>query len=205
MSTKYNLREMNDLNGKGRKKYPQMFSTGIFTTDQIAEEISRHCSLTPSDIKGALSALSQIISEKTANGYTVKLDDIGLFSATLSLKDPEKGKLKGHRPNAQSIEIGNIRFKADKRLVQIANQYCHLERADKAFNRSSTQYTQEERLALAHQYISDHGSIRVPQYAQITGLAPTTATRELRTIAKSKTCGLQAVGRGPLLHYIWSE
>ena len=83
MALKFNMIEMSDLNGKGKIRYPKMFLTGTVGTDEIAQEISARCTLNVADVKAALSALSEICSEKMSNGYSVKLEGLGIFTASL--------------------------------------------------------------------------------------------------------------------------
>lgn len=68
--------------------YPRVISRGTRKMDRICYELSDSCSITSSDIKGVLEALSQYIGRELAEGYTVELEGLGHFSPSLkSIRD----------------------------------------------------------------------------------------------------------------------
>lgn len=54
--------------------------------EEIAEEISKHNTLTRADIKGALTALEHFIVKHIQNGQSVRFGDLGSFRPTLKGK-----------------------------------------------------------------------------------------------------------------------
>jgi Fic family protein len=53
----------------------------------------------------------------------------------------------------------------------------------------------EERIEKARQFIKKNGFMRVNDYAQLTGLSYSTASRELRRLASDPTSGITSQGR----------
>lgn len=203
MSVKFNMRKMPSLNGEETVLYPQMFGCGVFETEAMTRELSERCSLTPGDVKAALSGLSDIMAERMAMGYSVRLEGIGVFSASLGLAEgKEREQLEGTHRNAASIRVRGVNFRADRRLVQRTDANCHPERTTRRFATSSSRYTPQERLRLALDHIAVHGRLRLDDYVRLTGLTRSTASRELCRLAADPSSGLQASGRGPVKCYV---
>lgn len=99
--------------------------SGTVTEEEIAEEISERCSLTPSDVLAAISALSQSLHDHLSDGRSVKLKGIGTFSVSASStgsKTPEEctpAKVKAQRVCFRADRIlrgvlGKIKYKLKK-------------------------------------------------------------------------------------------
>jgi hypothetical protein len=63
-------------------------------------------------------------------------------------------------------------------------------------------YTQEERLQLALQYLSEHGAMRVVEYMELTGLSRTKAAMELKEFRQDASSGITFIGRGSAKVYV---
>ena len=70
---------------------------------------------------------------------------------------------------------------------------CVLERGGEDRLRKS-KFTEEERIERARQYLRKNGFMRVFNYASLTGLSYTTASRELRNIADNPESGIISQG-----------
>lgn len=206
---KYTMQEMNDLNNEGKTLlYPRLINSGSRGTDELASYIAECTSFSTADVKGVLDQLARGIALALARGESVKLDGIGLFTATLGLR---KGKAReepdgrGSRRNASSIKINNVVFRADKKLVGVANEHCRLERVSGKFPRRVSRYTPEERLALALDFLASHPYMRIADYAALTGLSRTVAGRELRRLYQTPGSGIGASGRGSHRVYVRAQ
>lgn len=71
---------------KAIKYYAQAKSSSPVTLTQIAENISRECTVHLADIKAVLAALEEQIISALLNGNTVRLGDLGSFRVTLNGK-----------------------------------------------------------------------------------------------------------------------
>lgn len=94
------------------KFYPNSVAAGLYTTDDMAREISESSSFTEADMIGALRGMSDIIITKLKLGYNVKLDGIGTFSLSLTSEgfDTEEECKPGR------VKVRKITFKADRKL-----------------------------------------------------------------------------------------
>ena len=82
--------------------------------------------------------------------------------------------------NATSLEIADVCFHADRRLVQRTRRACRLQRAP---HRSYTRPREgrERRLSQLLSYLHTHHILTRSEYVKLTGLSPTAATAELKT------------------------
>ena len=204
---RYIKQEMPDLNGDGENKcYYRLEKRRQLSTREFLSIASHHGMLDEGVLKHALATIADNLAEQLADGYTVKLEGIGTFQATLGVKEnKEMDTIEGdeQKRNAKSIEVKNVRYISDKDLVKDVNRMCHLSRAGVArVNRSP--YTKEQRLKLLQDYLSDeaHPFIRVVDYVELTGLPRSTATKELRDFSNDHANGIATSGRRTSIVYV---
>jgi len=206
MGSYYVMKEMPDLNGTGeRVLYPQFAQIEQITTHQLAESIRGKSTYSEGEIEGLIRMIAQEMVHELALGHSVKLDGIGTFTPSLALqpgKEREEPDGEGRHRNARSILVGNVNFRAEKKLVQEVNLHCRPVRAPWKARRSSQKYTEEERLALALHYLEEQPYLSVADYQRLTGLLRTAATEELRRWAKQPDTGIEAAGRGSHRVYV---
>ena len=207
---RYIKQEMPDLQGTGETKcYYRLEKYRNLSTKEFLKRAGAHGILDDGILEHALSKIARQLAEDLADGYTVTLDGIGTFQATLGVKkNKEMDTIDGDetKRNAKSIEVKNVRYVSDKNLVKDVNRRCKLSRAGIArVNRSP--YTQEQRLKMAQDYLADpaHPFMRVADYAELTGLPHSSATKELRTFAEDHSNGIDTDGRGTTKVYVRRE
>ena len=199
---KYIKQEMPDIRKDGsRKCYYRMQSNGNVTTDELIHTICYHggVGLSESVFRSALQELSAELARKMADGYSVTLDGVGTFRATIGVKEEkEMDTLDGDevKRNAQSLEVKGVSYRADNELVKRTRSHCRLERGGTArVNRSP--YTKAERLQRAKIFLSDgaHPCMKLSDYVELTHLSRTSASLELRAFAADPQSGIAAIGR----------
>ena len=123
MSVKFSMVKMRLGDDVKRSMYPKMMKCGTLDTAAVARTVQAATTFTESDVKGVLSALAAVVADKTAEGYSVRLDGLGIFSASLGFgRDvkPETGAAGEVKHRGQSIVVRNINFRASKALVGAA-------------------------------------------------------------------------------------
>jgi predicted histone-like DNA-binding protein len=76
---KYRVKQKrNGINSK-QLYYAESVWSGLIGTREIAERIARGSSLTPGDVRATLYALAEVMETYLHGGYSVKLDEIGVF------------------------------------------------------------------------------------------------------------------------------
>ena len=128
MAAQYDLKP--GLSPKGKEEeqvlYPKLVAYGTKTLKDILNDATLHSGLNASTVLGVVTFLEDTLAEYLANGYNVKLGNIGTFSASLkSRKVTTKEEIR-----AKSIHFDNVRFKAAKELKKEIAQQMKLERVD---------------------------------------------------------------------------
>ncbi len=158
--------------------YPKVVAHGTKTLKDITKHAQMHTGLNASTVQGVVTFLEDVLAEYLAEGYNVKLGNIGTFSATLTSRQVKtKEEIR-----AKSIHFDNVSFRAAKELKKEIGQKMKLERVSpyRAFKASSDKYTTEERFQLLTDYLDAHGYITRTEYSELTGLLKTKAAGELR-------------------------
>lgn len=205
---KYIKQEIVDLRGEGQTKaYYRMKTIRNIGMEEFVEIMTRRGGLTRGTAISALMHATETLGELMGMGYTVSIDGLGTFKATLGLRRfKEMDSIDGDDPkrNAQSLCVNGVNFKADKELVKQVDRHCKLERSHTSRLRKSP-YTREERLARALAFIGEQGFMRLKDYVQLTGLSRSTACRELQELCKDPSSGIDTSGRGAHKVYVKRE
>ena len=202
----YIKQEMNDPQGKGENKvYYRMRIYKNVGMDELVKQVARPGSgLSEGTVWHVLTTLTEKMASLMADGQSVTLDGLGTFKPALGVvPDKEIDTLDGKEPkrNARSIEVQDVNFKVDKQLVYAIDQRCYLRRGGVSRVRQSP-YSEQERLALALQFIDANHLLRVNDYMQLTGLGRTKATQELRQFCSDPQSGLDYTGYGSHKVYV---
>lgn len=110
----YVVRKKVDKSGEKmlNRYYGVPITSGQITTDRLARDICERCSLTHADVVAAVSALSEVIQGHLANGHTVNLKDIGLFSVSAS----SEGCSTPDECTPAKVKAQRVCFKAEGRM-----------------------------------------------------------------------------------------
>lgn len=207
MSAKYVMQEVKDLNEGGEKTllYPRMVIGSSCSTEELVSFVTQSHASRASEMKGAIELLAEGLACIMAQGRSVRIDGLGLFTPRLVLREGrerEDVQEEGGRRNAQSIRIGGVSFRPDKELLRKTERNCHLERVPGKTLLHVSKYTPEERLGLAQRYLDENAVLTVSAYAALTGLSRTVAGRELRRWYETEGSGIGISGRGTHRVYI---
>ena len=199
---KYIKQELPDLQQTGEQKvYYRLKTNRNIDTPEFVRSLSHAFNgMKEGDIIRVLMATAELLGE----GYSVTLNGIGNFKATIGLEeDKELDTLDGNetKRNARSLQLKGVNYRADKELIKKASQHCKLEREGMARIHRSP-YSIEERRTLALEYLEKHGAMKVANYMELTGLSRTAATLELQEFRRDITSGIDFIGRGSAKVYV---
>ena len=194
----YIKKEMPDLNGTGEKKaYYKLKTWRKLDFNEFVKRCSSlHRTYGRSVIEGVVIAVCEHLAYEISNGYSVKIDGLGTFTAKLGvcedkeMDDFEEGTTKR---NARSIEVTGVKFRADKNLIWEIDQKCDLQRGGEERLRKP-KYSPEERIEKARNFLKTHMFMRVPDYVQLTGLSRSTAAEELCKLDRDPSSGIMSRG-----------
>jgi predicted histone-like DNA-binding protein len=197
MAAKYDFKTSPDVQGKEEQPtlYPQIVVSGTKDLKDLAKEIARRSTIKEGTIVGLFCDLETVIANYLADGYNVKLGELGTFSATLTCrKVTDKSEIR-----AASVHFDNVKFKPTRQFRKEVRAKGKLERAEYGFQTSSTMYSEKERLELLTEYLKEHLVITCQEYCTLTGLLKTKAGNELRRWSKEKK--IERDGRAPHVMY----
>ncbi|MBM6882130.1 DNA-binding protein [Bacteroides caecigallinarum] len=206
MMAKYFMQEMPDMKKEGETLlYPRMEITGTCETDELVEASIKGSTFNRGEVRGALDLITGTMARFMAEGRSVRIDGIGLFTPTVKLrKGKERENIEGNSPrrNAASIEIGGINFRADRTLINETNTLCNLERGSGVKKCRRPKTTAEERLNIVKKYLEENPFITVSDYSKMVELNRTTAAKELKAWAADTESGIAIKGLGTHKVYI---
>lgn len=110
----------------GTSKYYASVNTASYVTlNQVAENISRECTLTAHDIKAVLSSLQEQIILQLQDGKSVRFGDLGAFRATVQSKGAtNKDDFK--KSNILRVMVRFTRSSAMRSAFALSNQKIKL-------------------------------------------------------------------------------
>ena len=190
---------MPDMSGTGEKKaYYKLKTWRKLDSDEFVKRCSSiHRAYGKSVIQGVLTAVCEHLAYEISNGYSVKIDGLGTFTAKLGVrkdKEMESFEEGSTKRNALSIEVQGVSFRADRNLISEIDRNCDLERGgEERLRKPKT--TLNQRTEKARQFLRKNAFMHVDEYASFTGLSYSTASRELRKIASDPTSGITSQGR----------
>ena len=203
---KYFMQEMPDMKKEGETLlYPRMEITGTCETDELVEASIKGSTFNRGEVRGALDLIAGAMARFMAEGRSVRIDGIGLFTPTVKLrKGKERENIEGNYPrrNAASIEIGGINFRAERTLINETNILCDLERGSGVKKCKRPKTAAEERLEMAKRYLEENPFLTVSEYSKMTELNRTTAAKELKSWAADTESGITMKGLGTHKVYI---
>lgn len=196
---RYIKQELPDLHKTGEKKaYYRMKTERKIDFNQFIDLISSHNSgISRGEAFHVLTHAADTLAELLAEGYSVTIDEMGTFKATVGLvDDKEMDSFDEGTPklNARSLRVDGVSFQADKRLIANVDSRCDLKRAGVS-RLCRSQFTKEERLQKALEYLNAHGAMKVKDYMELTSLSHTVAAKELREFEHDAASGITSIGR----------
>ena len=111
MDAKYIKKEIADLNGTGRTQAYYKMVTRVMNHEQFIDVLMRDGSLPRSTYKAVLTQIAEKLPGCLANGFSVKIDEVGLFTARLGVRKdmlPDAFEPGETKRNASSIEVKHV-------------------------------------------------------------------------------------------------
>ena len=205
--TQFVLKEMNDLDGKGKGRvYPQVVINRLMTTEDLVERMQNNTRLGSAVIHATLLSLGENIATLLESGFSVKIDNFGTFSLALGFADKKGNKLEDEddKMNYRRVMVKNITFRPESDLIFKINKNIRLERHVPGVVKSeSDSFTPEERRLRAIDFIERHGQITLQEYANLNNISRSKASRELNKFEGIEGSGIRGYGNAP--HKVWKK
>ena len=205
--TQFVLKEMNDLDGKGKGRvYPQVVINRLMTTEDLVQRMQDNTRLGSAVIHATLLSLGENIATLLDSGFSVKIDNFGTFSLALGFADKKGNKLEDEddKMKYRRVMVKNITFKPESDLIFKINKNIRLERHVPGVVKSeSDSFTPEERRLRAIDFIDRHGQITLQEYANLNNISRSKASRELNKLEGIEGSGIRGYGNAP--HKVWKK
>ena len=205
--TQFVLKEMNDLDGKGKGRvYPQVVINRLMTTEDLVQRMQDNTRLGYAVIGATLRSLGENIALLFDMGCSVKIDNLGTFSLSLGFADKKGNKQEDEddKMNYRRVMVKNITFKPESDLIFNINKNISLERHVPGVVKSkSDSFTPEERRLRAIGFIERHGQITLQEYANLNKISRSKASRELNKLEDIEGSGIRGYGNAP--HKVWKK
>ena len=205
--TQFVLKEMNDLDGKGKGRvYSQVVINRLMTTEDLVQRMQNNTRLGSAVIHATLLSLGENIATLLDSGFSVKIDNFGTFSLSLGFADKKGNKLEDEddKMNYRRVMVKNITFKPESDLIFNINKNIRLERHVPGVVKSeSDSFTPEERRLRAIDFIEQHGQITLQEYANLNNISRSKASRELNKLEDIEGSGIIGYGNAP--HKVWKK
>ena len=204
MQAKYIKKEIADLNGMGSTQAYYQMKTHPMSHEEFVDMCEREGHMAEGIVNHVLELVSSKLALAMAEGKSVKINGIGIFHAKIGVKEDvlqDAFELGEPTHNAKSIQVTGVAYRADEDLIIRTQSKCQLVRGGVS-RLMKSKYSYNERIELARQFLEKHPFMRVADYANLTGLSKTTASKELLKIVKDPASGITSTGKRSQKFYI---
>lgn len=205
---KYRLHEMPDMNNEGKRKvYPKLDRYQLIENEEFLNILySYQRAIDRGVLEAVTMSMAKVLMLELSQGYNVKIDGVGTFSLSIAFDDGKTAELEddGDEMKYRRVEVSNVNFKADPRLLKELKARTKFERqcsGVKVIKKS--RYTLEQRMARALEVIGRDGKITLSGYAGINSMSRSAASAELKKICADPSSPIAELGCGT--HKVWGK
>ena len=179
MSIEYDFYRNPNSQGTNKKRYhARVVSSDRISTDELAEEIQKECSLTITDVKAVLIALGDKLAKHLGEGSKVHLEGIGYFQVNLQCKEEVRTT---RSVRSEYVEFKSVSYRADNELKKhLRNQ--KIQRSQTRIH--SLEMTEEEIDQKLSDYFKTHDTLTRSQFEVLCTQVKSTAHRILQKLVK---------------------
>ena len=179
MSIEYDFYRNPNSQGTNKKRYhARVVSSDRISTDELAEEIQKECSLTITDVKAVLIALGDKLAKHLGDGSKVHLEGIGYFQVNLQCKE-EVCTTRSVR--SENVEFKSVSYRADNELKKHLKKQ-KIQRSQTKIH--SVEMTEEEIDQKLTDYFKTNDTLTRSQFEVLCTQVKSTAHRILQKLVK---------------------
>ena len=193
MSIQYEFYRNPDSQGTNKKRYhARVVPNGRVSTDELAQEIQKECSLTVSDVKSVLIALADKMAEQLGEGRKVHLKDIGYFQVNLHCKEEVRTM---HAVRSETVEFKSVSFRADTNLKNNLKKQKIRRSKNKPHSTPMTEAQMDEKLT---EHFALHPILTRREFQLMCTQVTSTACRLLRKLVEAGKLKNISTARNPV-------
>lgn len=193
----YHIQELPSLQQDSEETvFPKLDSYSQFGNKKMIKRIAMEAGVNEGVVMATLDALPHALKNILLEGHTCKIDGLGTFSLSLAFEaktDEEKTSESNHR----KVMINRLNLKVDSAFLRELRKEAQFVRNDSRIVavRPSKGHL-EEHLCLAIKWFDTHQMLTLQEYANMTGVSRSTASRELKQITDNPNSGISTQGQG---------
>ena len=180
MAIEYDFYRNPNSQGTNKKRYhARVVSSNRVSTDQLAEEIQKECTLTTADIKAVLMALGDKLAKHLGKGSKVHLEGIGYFQVNLKCKEEVRTT---HAVRSENVEFKSVSYRADNHLKKHLKSQPIKRSKTKVHSASMTEAEIDQMLTA---YFMTHETITRREFQTLCTQVKSTAQRLLKKLLEN--------------------
>ena len=179
MSIEYDFYRNPNSQGTDKKRYhARVVSSDRISTDELAEEIQKECSLTITDVKAVLIALGDKLAKHLGDGSKVHLEGIGYFQVNLQCKEEVRTTRSVRSDN---VEFKSVSYRADNELKKHLRNQKILRSQTRIHSLEMTEEEIDQKLS---DYFKMHDTLTRSQFEVLCTQVKSTSHRILQKLVK---------------------
>ena len=147
---------------------------GPLTTNELALDIQKACSLTRGDVLHVITELQEAIVQALKKGQMVCLDKIGTFDISIGTVRP---MYADQHVYDRDIVVKSITFRPSDALKDVLKEVKFKVTSD-----TRAIISERDSIPLVRSWFDDHDVITLQNYATLCHCSPTTARRRLKNL-----------------------
>lgn len=180
----YYIQELSNMHDGEEKVFPKLSTYNQFDNKKMIKRIAMEAGINEGVVMATLDAIPKALKNILLEGHTCKIDGLGTFSLSLSFDDGKNPQVNHLNLKVDSAFMSELReeaqfTKTNNEVVSVMASKGHV----------------EEHLELALQWLNNHSFITLQEYANLTGVSTSTASRELKQITENPNSGITIKGR----------
>ena len=177
MAIEYDFYRNPNSQGTNKKRYhARVVSSHRVSTDQLAKEIQKECTLTTADIKAVLMTLGDKLAHYLGEGSKVHMEGIGYFQVNLKCKEEVRTT---NAVRSENVEFKSVSYRADNNLKKHLKAQKIQRSKTKIHSAILTEAQIDQTLTT---YFTTHETITRRQFQILCSQVKSTAQRPLKKL-----------------------
>lgn len=168
--------------------HPRPVKGTTVCSDELSEHIARRTTLTPADMKAAMSALAESIVEALSAGHRVHVEGLGFFSVSLG---GDVQEIRTGQPQLNNACVRNVLFRPEKAFL---NRFRNVRITRCCSSHFSPKASGQDLAAVVRRLATSGRPFTAKQFGRACGMTPTTSYRTLRRLTKSGILRRSSIG-----------
>lgn len=192
----YHIQELPNLQQDSEERvFPKLDTYSQFDNKKMIKRIAMEAGVHEGVVMATLDALPRALKNILLEGHSCKIDGLGIFS--LSLAFSPSADHSPERRGERSVEVSRLNLKVDAGFMRELRKEAQFTKTDsKVVAVRPSKGHLEEHLRLAVKWFDTHTTLTLREYANLTRVSASTASRELKQITANPSSGITSQGQG---------